>query len=120
MAYRNSINFLSDVAEDIALAITTEGLLPPEAAEKFAQKIVKGVQKRWWGVSIYISNEEAQEIIKERHERIWAAFKREGYSDSLGRRHNLSDMRVRQIIKHKRQENSQKAIQTMLPLEDVS
>jgi len=119
MAYRNSINFLSDIAEDIALKLVNEASFAPEAAEKFAQDVVKGAQKRWWGVSIYISKEE-QAVIKERHERIWVAYKREGYSDSLGRRHNLSDMRVRQIIALKRRENCQKAVQMVLPLEGIS
>ena len=113
MEGKNSLNFLSDLSEQIAKQLQAKAGLPPTAASEVGLAVAEGMRRLWGGMSVYICKGDA-EALGAKYQEIYEAYRAQGFSLDLCRRYGLSEQRVRQIVNIGRQRNRQKA--TMAPL----
>jgi len=113
MEGKNSASFLADLADQIALRLRKKAGLAPDTAAEVGIDVAEDIRKLWGGVAVYICKTDMN-ALSEKHDAVWDAWRREGFSLDLCRRFNLSEQRVRQIVTMKRRENREKVVVTPL------
>jgi len=111
---KNSLDFLADVADELALALRRRGVGADEATDIGLDVIAK-LRRQWGGISIYVRKGNEDETAR-RDDAIYEQYRREGYSVGLIRAWGLSEQRIRQIIAVRRRERRERHQGVPVPL----
>jgi len=105
---------LTDVGEHLAEKLEERGMVPEQASD-LAFAVTELLRRYWGGQEIYIPKAEHLEQAG-RNQRIYEHFLAGWTFVQLNREFNLTEQRIRQIIRATRLSRRQKGVQPLLPM----